>query len=706
MMSATPAAVTAIRQQLLRHGYSPLPLNGKAPTPKGWQQKLETNPAEIDLWGTMWPNAVNTGILCRFTPCLDIDILDADAAAAVEQLVRERFEDGGYVLTRIGKAPKRAIPFRTQEPFAKIAVSLLAPNGDTSQKLEFLSDGQQVVVDGIHPDINKPYAWFGKSLLDVPHEELPYIRGAEAQQLIDDAAELLVAEHGYRRAEQPEKKGNGEDTRGEHIDWASLTNKIIAGQELHDSTRDLAASYIGSGMSAAHALRQLRALLLASNAARDERWRERFDKLPSLVRGAEEKFGKAPDGVTARERLLQSSAEFVKGFVPPDYLIDGIIQRRFIYALTGKTGSGKTALALLLAACVALGRALGNLRVKKGRVVYLCGENPDDVRMRWIGLAAEMQFDADAIEVYFIPGRFRISAMLDRIAKEVAQRGDVALVVVDTSAAYYEGDEVNSNTQQAEHARRLRKLIALPGGPSVLVLCHPVKNAAPDNLLPLGAGAFLNEIDGNLTCAIDNLIVEVNWQGKFRGPDFPPIEFKVYSVTDKALKDSDGRDLPTVVAAYLSDAEKEEIKRTARSNEDTLLAVVADNGKSSWAELATLCQWFLSDGAPHKTKVRRTLDKLVKQKLITVDERDGIELTDKGEKALDTPAGKPAKTARPAKAKAEFAVEKVGPAPAGTCCVQCHGLVAGEIAKWRDKRRPRSQPDILHEGCAREWFGP
>lgn len=74
-----------------------------------------------------WPCATNTGILCRFTPCLDIDVLDAEAAGAVEDLVRERFEDAGYVLTRIGKAPKRAVPFRTQEPFAKIAVPLIAP---------------------------------------------------------------------------------------------------------------------------------------------------------------------------------------------------------------------------------------------------------------------------------------------------------------------------------------------------------------------------------------------------------------------------------------------------------------------------------------------------------------------------------------------------------------------------------------------------
>ena len=39
----------------------------------------------------------------------------------------------------------------------------------------------------------------------------------------------------------------------------------------------------------------------------------------------------------------------------------------------------------------------------------------------------------------------------------------------------------------------------MPGEPCVIVACHPVKNASDDNLIPRGGGAFLNEVDGNLT---------------------------------------------------------------------------------------------------------------------------------------------------------------------------------------------------------------
>jgi hypothetical protein len=60
-----------------------------------------------------------------------------------------------------------------------------------------------------------------------------------------------------------------------------------------------------------------------------------------------------------RNSIIVSSADFVSGFVPPDYLIDGLVQRRFCYSLTAPTGSGKTAIALLLSASTALGRPIG-----------------------------------------------------------------------------------------------------------------------------------------------------------------------------------------------------------------------------------------------------------------------------------------------------------------------------------------------------------
>src|SRR5262249_29869039 len=157
-------------------------------------------------------------------------------------------------------------------------------------------------------------------------------------------------------------------------------------------------------------------------------------------------------------------------------------------------------------------------------------------------------FDIDKIDVHFLPGVYKLSEIGPRIKAEVEKIGSIDCLIVDTSAAYFEGEDENSNTQMGLHARRLRELVKLPGGPCVRVACHPVKTPGPDNILPRGGGAFLAEVDGNLTLSKTDTVVTMHHQGKFRGPDFAPIPFMLSSVTTPTLKDSKGRTIPTVVA--------------------------------------------------------------------------------------------------------------------------------------------------------------
>jgi hypothetical protein len=330
---------------------------------------------------------------------------------------------------------------------------------------------------------------------------------------------------------------------------------------------------------------------------------------------------------------ILSSTAFIRSYIPPDYLIDGLLQRQFFYSLTGKTGGGKTAIALLFAVLIALGRTIDGREFSRGRVLYLAGENPLDIQQRWIAMSQQLDFDGDAIDVHFIPGVFTVSRMADCIAKQVESLGGVSLVIIDTTAAYFEGDDENNNVQAGKHARMQRSLVNLLGGPTVLALCHPVKNAQDDNLLPRGGGAYLNEVDGNLTAQNNSNVVQLHWQGKFRGADFAPLSFQLRTVTHERLKDSKNRLIPTVVASYLSAAREQELARVARSNEDQLLAALATNERASLTDLAKAVGWFMKDGQPHKMMIKRTIEKLKNYKLVS-DGRDGPVLTDAGKKAL------------------------------------------------------------------------
>ncbi|MCK0197744.1 AAA family ATPase [Ancylobacter sp. 6x-1] len=323
-----------------------------------------------------------------------------------------------------------------------------------------------------------------------------------------------------------------------------------------------------------------------------------------------------PDKAQPSAPMLIPSGDFVRGFQPPDYLLDGIMQSGFLYSLTGQTGAGKTAVALLLSACVAQGSPFAGRETKQGRVFYFAGENPDDVAMRWIGLTHALGLNAEDIDVHFVRGVFSIETFLDHIDREAARLGGVGLIVVDTTAAYFAGDDENSNTQIGRYARLLRDLALLPPRPTVLAASHPVKNATPDSLLPRGGGAFLNELDGNLTLAKRGEASSLHWLGKHRGPDFSPMLFDMRQVTAPGLVDSRGREIPTVLAVPVGEAEVAERADAGNRDDDEILLAIRANGARSLTELAADLGWCLEDGKPDKQRAANATDRLKRQDLI------------------------------------------------------------------------------------------
>ena len=330
---------------------------------------------------------------------------------------------------------------------------------------------------------------------------------------------------------------------------------------------------------------------------------------------------------------LIASGDFVRGFVPPDYHIDGIVQAGFVYSVTASSGTGKTAILLLITALTALGDPLGDREVRKGRAIYFAGENPNDVTMRWIAQSHHMGFDAEEIDVYFVPGVFDIKGMFTEVAKGVEALGGADLIIVDTSAAYFMGQDENGNVDMGKHARDLRGLTTVTGSPCVLVACHPTKGATQENLLPRGGGAFIAEMDGNLTCAkVADGTVKLHWQGKHRGPDFEPVMFDLSTVTAPALKDSKGRDVPTVMAAVMSDGDVTAKKQAARNDEDEAILRLEQGAKSS-SQVAEAAGWFDKAGKAHKRRAQSALEKLRKGKLAEYVERKGWNLTRTGDEA-------------------------------------------------------------------------
>jgi hypothetical protein len=368
--------VTELRLRLRAAGFSPLPVEGKAPHMSGWAEKFETSDEEIRLWPKTWHLATNTGILAKFTPGADIDIMDEAAANAVEALAREHFEEHGDILVRFGLPPKRLIPLRTDEPFKKLVRLFVGPNG-REHKIEILGDGQQWVAFGTHPDTGKPYGWHGGDLGTIKREDLPYVRREDMEKFLDAAAELLIREHGYQRAaERPTKarKGDGKDAGGAD-DWGYLVENIRAGCRLHDSLRELAGKLVASGMGTGAAINLLRGLMEKSTAPHDDRWRERYDDIPRAVESGD------ANARTPAQPFPFTMAKDIT-FEPKEFLIDGFLGRHEVSAWYGPPDAGKSTVLIHAACCVAAGLTFCGQRVRQGPVLYVAAERGAIVRRR------------------------------------------------------------------------------------------------------------------------------------------------------------------------------------------------------------------------------------------------------------------------------------------------------------------------------------
>ena len=143
--------------------------------------------------------------------------------------------------------------------------------------------------------------------------------------------------------------------------------------------------------------------------------------------------------------------------------------------------------------------------------------------------------------------------------RALSTMGDFTLIMVDTLAAFFDGNDINDAVQGGEFMRRLRPLTQLSGLPSVIVAAHPVKSAGDDNLVPYGSGAILNEVDGNLCLSKkDSGLVTLHWQGKLRGLEFKTVPFRLEIASSPDVVDVRGRQvlLPVMMPASEQSAEE------------------------------------------------------------------------------------------------------------------------------------------------------
>lgn len=319
---------------------------------------------------------------------------------------------------------------------------------------------------------------------------------------------------------------------------------------------------------------------------------------------------------------------FVAALEPPTYAVDGLLIRGYCYAFTGPSGHGKTAIGMHLAIVKCIGEPFSGRETTAERVLYVAGENPDDVRMRALAQAGELRLSPDDLDsrLLFIDRSFTLA---DRHAElmKLIEDGGFGMVILDTDQALSSDADENSNAERIEHAKRVRMLTRTAPRPTVVDLCHPPVNAVRTALRPRGGSSFLAEIDGNAGVWMDDgdTRAELFRTTKFRGPVFDPLLFEIKVVELAELADSKGRAMTTAIAVPVDDDDGE-ADETARRRRLKLLADISLHPGTSLRDRARRVD------SP-QTTVYRDLRYLLTKGAIN-EAMDGHEIAPRGKKWL------------------------------------------------------------------------
>lgn len=182
---------------LAQMGYDSVPIlpGTKRPRPKNWQDGgFVEKSADFA--------ADYTGILTKHCPAIDIDVSDEHLVSMIVAAVGEVIAcHPTRLLSRTGSAPRMLMPFRTDQPFPKVATSSYKLETDPiiggkekPSKVEILAEGQQFVAYAIHPDTKLPYTWSPTGdPTNVARDDLPVLTWENAQEIVRRCEQILSA---------------------------------------------------------------------------------------------------------------------------------------------------------------------------------------------------------------------------------------------------------------------------------------------------------------------------------------------------------------------------------------------------------------------------------------------------------------------------------------------------------------------------------
>ncbi|SFP94880.1 Bifunctional DNA primase/polymerase, N-terminal [Bradyrhizobium sp. Ghvi] len=324
------------------------------------------NPKLIRRDFAKWPDA-NVGIVTGQTPFQlqrdgepsggdwGIFVVEADTAEGhnvdgIASLRELEAKHGPLPETRTAISPSGSVHRYYKHPGAGIKVwnseSFLAPGVDVR------GDGGMVLAPpSIKPGIGT-YRWLNEG--EVAEAPAWLLAAVQLRPAEEKKKEKQASDDLYDNQDDVQVTAAPDDDNTA-TDWQSLFDRIRDGHKLHDSLLSLAAKLITSGMAAGAAVNLLRAAMNGSSAPHDARWQARYDDIPRLVNGAEQKTDQQPVASIIAEPYIWTEPQDIP---PRDWLYGNRLIRKFVTATIAPGALGKSTLEITEALAMVSGKAL------------------------------------------------------------------------------------------------------------------------------------------------------------------------------------------------------------------------------------------------------------------------------------------------------------------------------------------------------------
>lgn len=256
------------------------------------------------------------------------------------------------------------------------------------------------------------------------------------------------------------------ETRGEGInlydDWSARGSKYVGFEDIKERWDSF-----GKNPSAPVTMRTL--MKNTGMSASEPASAEEFETVAEEIRAA----GDAPK---AKGRFTPVSLADFAGRPPPEWVIKGVLPKAGLVVLYGESGSGKSFMALDMAAAIARGIQWRGRRVKQGRVVYIAAEGAGGFRNRCVAYLQVNGLDAGALPLEIIPDSPNLLKGDEALALARAI-GPADVVVVDTFAQVTPGGNENAGEDMGKALKNCAGIHRATGA-VVLLVHHSGKDAS------------------------------------------------------------------------------------------------------------------------------------------------------------------------------------------------------------------------------------